>query len=190
MRIYHKCLWVLALIVGSQALGFCQEPLPVTPPLDQARQAITLDLAGSTPFIGVSYHNQIVQFGKTSGSYKGALEVNAGFGIIPSICFFGCSQPSLSTHHSVLLLWGRKLQAEFGYTGFLARKGVLFTNQAYLPGANLGLRYAPRTWLLRLYMAGMVDQEKGTAVTSDGDLVWQTKTFLYPVPGFSIGRRF
>lgn len=149
-----------------------------------------MDLLGSTPFIGLSYHNQIIQFGKSTDSYKGAVEVNAGFGIIPSICIFGCSQPSLSTHHSILVLWGRKLQAEFGYTGFLARKGVLFTNQAYLPGASLGLRFASNAWLFRLYMAGMVGQEKGTGVTGDGDLVWQTKTFLYPIPGFSVGHRF
>ena len=190
MQTYHKYLWVLPLVMGSYALCYGQEPLPVTPPLNEARHAITLDLLGSTPVIGLSYHNQIIQFGKSPGSYKGAIEVNAGFGIIPSICIFGCSQPSFSTHHSLLLLWGRKLQGEIGYAGFLIDKGSLFSNQAYLPGANLGLRYAPKTWLIRLYMADMVYQEKGTGVTSAGDLVWQTKTFLYPLPGFSVGRRF
>jgi hypothetical protein len=176
--------------MGSCALSHGQEPLPVTPPLTEGRHAITLDLAGSTPFIGLSYHNQIVQFGRSPGSYKGAIELNAGFGIIPSICVIGCSESGFSTHHSLLLLWGRKLQGEIGYAGFLTRKGLVYSGKTYLPGVNLGLRYAPKAWLLRLYMAGMVYQEKGTGLTNTGDLVWQTKTLLQSVPGFSVGRRF
>jgi hypothetical protein len=190
MRTHQKSLWVLPLIMGSCALSYGQEPLPVTPPLTEARHAITLDLAGSTPFIGLSYHNQIVQFGRSPGSYKGAIELNAGFGFIPSICVFGCSESSLSTHHSLLLLWGRKLQGEIGYAGFLTGEGIVYSGKTYLPGVNLGLRYAPKAWLFRLYMVGVVHKEKGTAYTGTNDLVWETKTLLLPIPGFSVGRRF
>ena len=179
-------LLVLLLLAGSCTAGLSQAVLPAP---EAAKHAITFDLAGNTPLIGVSYHQQLIQFANVHHAYTGAIEVSAGFGYVPSICIFGCSADGLSTHHSLLLLWGRKLQGEFGYAGFLTPKGLLY-EQAYLPGAIAGLRYSPKSWLLRLYIAGMIVQENGTGITVSGDLAWQKKTYLLPIPGLSIGRRF
>ncbi len=180
---------LVVLVVGSYRAGFGQDRLPITPVPEEAKQAVTFNLAGNTPFMGVSYHHQLIKFATQRQPYAGAIEVSAGVGFVPAFCFFGCTKGVLTTQHALLLLWGRKLQGELGYAGFLTSRES-FYNQGYLPGAVAGLRYAPKTWLLRLYMAGMVYQDKGTGITASGDLAWQTTTYLLPIPGVSIGRRF
>lgn len=161
MNRYRHHLIALLLGLGLYGSAFGQDSLRVIPPLEQARHAITLDIAGNTPLIGVGYRNQIIRFSNAQHSYSGGLELSAGLGYIPSICFFACSKSGVSTYHSLLLLFGRKVQAEIGYSGMLISK--------YLPGAIVGLRYAPENWLLRLYLNRFVH---GT------------------IPGVSVGLRF
>ncbi len=161
----------------------------LTPPPENAKHAVTFDLGGNTPVVGASYHYQLIQFANAQRSYVGAIEVSAGIGFVPSICFFGCSQATVTTHHSLLLLWGHKLQAELGYAGTLFSQRFI-GESVYAPGVITGLRYAPKTWLLRLYVAGWVYHENGTGITDSDDLVWQKTTYLLPSLGLSIGKRF
>ncbi len=121
---------VFLLAVGYGTIGFSQQTMTVTPLPDEAKHAVTFDMGGNTPTIGVSYHNHIIRFANAHQPYTRALELSAGLG------------------------------------------------------------FSPKTWLLRLYIMGMIYQEKGTAITSSGDLVWQKKTYLKPSPGLSIGKRF
>jgi hypothetical protein len=161
----------------------------VTPVPQEARQALALNVGGNSLLLGVGYQYQLIQFGTKHHSHAGALEINAGLGFVPSICILGCSDSGITTHHGLLLLWGRKLQGEIGYAGLLARKGLLY-DQAYLPGALAGLRFAPNDWFLRLYIVGLFYHQEGTGITATGELAWQKTRYLQPLPAMSIGFRF
>ncbi|MVM31844.1 hypothetical protein GO755_17480 [Spirosoma sp. HMF4905] len=191
MPTYRYYLLALLFILGSRTPGLGQESSSLIPAPEEAKQAMTLDLLGNTPVLGVSYHHQIIQFATQRQSYAGAIEVSAGAGIIPKLCLWGpCDDKlSVSTHHSLLLLWGRRLQVEVGYAGVLGQKGII-ASQAYIPGVITGLRYAPKTWLVRLYVAGMIYSETRTSSKAYDDVVWKKTTYLFPSPGLSIGRRF
>lgn len=133
MHPHRQYLLVLHLAAVCYHSALAQELVVLTPPTEHAKHAITFDLGGNTPVVGASYHYQLIQFANAQRSYAGAIEVSAGIGFIPSICIFGCSQATVTTHHSLLLLWGHKLQAELGYAGLLTPRGALY-QQAYLPG--------------------------------------------------------
>lgn len=182
---------LLTLLIAGSYTGCRGQELPsVTPAPREARQAVTLDLIGNTPFVGVSYHYELIRFNPRQNTFAGAVEVQAGVGYIPQFCFFNCSPGGLTTHHALLLLWGNRLRGEFGYAGTLTEPG-LFGAQAYMPGALIGLRTpSGKTWLVRLYVAGLIYHTDGTVTTATGDLVRERKTVLLVSPGLSIGKRF
>ena len=182
---------VVLLSTGSPVLG---QDSTLTPKPEALRNAFTLDLGGNTPVIGASYHVQVVRFRPQGNYYTGAVELSAGLGYMPSLCLFERCSGSVSTHHALLLLYGRRLQTELGYAGSLFKFNFLFNDfkyQSYLPTGLLGLRYnGPNRWLFRLYLTGWVFTNIESDTNAAGELMRQEITRLNLFPGFSFGRRF
>ena len=91
MHPHRQYLLVLLLTAVGHRSALAQEQVLLTPPTENAKHAVTFDLGGNTPVVGASYHYQLIQFANAQRSYVGAIEVSAGIGFVPSICFFGCS---------------------------------------------------------------------------------------------------
>ncbi|WP_247232282.1 hypothetical protein [Telluribacter sp. SYSU D00476] len=191
MALPRFVLLLVLLSVGWPVLG---QDSTLTPKPEALRNAFTLDLAGNTPVIGASYHVQVVRFRPEGNLYRGAVELSTGLGYMPSLCLFERCSGSVSTHHSLLLLYGRRLQTELGYAGSLFKTHFLFDDlkyQSYLSAGLLGLRYnGPQRWLFRLYLTGWVYTDIESDTNAAGELVKQEVTRLNLFPGFSFGRRF
>ncbi|GAA4394591.1 hypothetical protein GCM10023187_00590 [Nibrella viscosa] len=189
-------LCALLLLVTAALLPITgRGQLPsVTPEPKGYRQAVSFDLAGNTPFIGASYHLQFIRFAPRSRNYSGAIELSAGLGYVPGICLFTSCPGSFSTHHALLLLYGRgRWQAEAGYTGFYYNtQFFIWKLNGYMPAPAVGIRYhtSRNDWLFRLYMAGSSHAETNTSQSATGDLVLKKTTYLMMLPGFSVGKRF
>ena len=189
MTIYQKT-WLLAwLLTGLGQVSRGQSSTSVTPTPDELKQAVSLDLGGNTPAVGFSYHRVLVPFATLQHPNAGSINLQAGVGYIPTFCIFGCNRGGLTTHHALLFRWGRRLQGEVGYTGFLGPQNAI-ASQAYLPGALTGLRYGPKTWFARLYLTGLFHSDKESLVMTSGELVDQLTNYLILSMGLSIGKRF
>ena len=190
MTLYQK-IWLLWLLIGigPMPVSWGQSLTSVTPVPDELKQGVSLDLGGNTPLIGFSYHRVLVPFATPRHPNAGSINMQLGVGYIPTFCLFGYNQGGLSSHHALLFRWGRRLQGEVGYAGLLAPKNAI-ASQVYLPGALTGLRYNPKAWFARLYLAGLFHHEDKTIITTAGELVDQRVNYLILSVGLSIGKRF
>jgi hypothetical protein len=150
---------------------------------------IALNALGTSPFAGFNLHQQIFAIRRPDGLTRPAFEVSGGAGYIPYVCLLGpCDRTGHFTlSYSALLLWGKRWQAELGYTGLHKNEEQFLGENTRLNGVLGGVRFriTPRM-AVRGYTVGYFYNLTNAHGDINGNLIRERQTHLLLWPGASV----